>query len=513
MGETKKRALNWESVGPDALALLETLNSFEDFDMPLADGDCGYDDASEVNEVRERIATFIRDCAHAASFGDAGPSELAQLRARVKELEGALADVTSERDVMVAGGEEVGELDWVQALRHEEHEASLRATAAESALKAAREEQEAEDKARIGAWFDAGRQLEEFRDALKAAEERERELRDALLRAEIGIDHALHRPHEHNPLGPQSKGACEVLLRAEAAVRAALATPAPAEATGGSQAERERMAVFNAEDRMRERMQIRIDAAEAEVQRKDEALRPLAEIADKVDAYVAGGGGLPEKMVELCVRREMFDAARAALSPSTKAATPEKFCCVWHETGGTGPCSQYAANLATPPSLAEPGTRTEHCGCHAQLLKAKRDLESAQDAALEEAAQIALSGIGNPRLARFRDVAEAIRALKSKPAPSEPRQEVTPERKPTHRCKICGASWIYWPPDPTERVEALRGGWWSVCTPQPWKIFPGHAQDRPHPCGPCCDMAPMGDQIEALPAAPSPSSEKAGGES
>jgi hypothetical protein len=47
---------------------------------------------------------------------------------------------------------------------------------------------------------------------------------------------------------------------------------------------------------------------------------------------------------------------------------------------------------------------------------------------------------------------------------------------PTHRCKVCGALWFRWP-----------AGTWSLRSPT---------------CGPCCDNAQMGEQIEALPAPP-----------
>jgi hypothetical protein len=45
-------------------------------------------------------------------------------------------------------------------------------------------------------------------------------------------------------------------------------------------------------------------------------------------------------------------------------------------------------------------------------------------------------------------------------------------RKPTHRCKVCGAMWIDW------------GDSWSLFGRR---------------CGQCCDNVAMGDQIEALP--------------
>jgi hypothetical protein len=47
-----------------------------------------------------------------------------------------------------------------------------------------------------------------------------------------------------------------------------------------------------------------------------------------------------------------------------------------------------------------------------------------------------------------------------------------PARTPTHRCKRCGALWI--------------------SRPDSWSLFSRH-------CGPCCDNAAMGDQIEPLP--------------
>lgn len=54
-------------------------------------------------------------------------------------------------------------------------------------------------------------------------------------------------------------------------------------------------------------------------------------------------------------------------------------------------------------------------------------------------------------------------------------------RKPTHRCKVCGALWIDWGDS--------------------WSLFSRH-------CGQCCDNVAMGDQIEALPVIrPAPESE------
>lgn len=52
-----------------------------------------------------------------------------------------------------------------------------------------------------------------------------------------------------------------------------------------------------------------------------------------------------------------------------------------------------------------------------------------------------------------------------------------PEKRiPTHRCKRCGAMWI---------LGARNGENY-------WSLFSRH-------CGPCCDNAVMGDQIERLP--------------
>ena len=53
----------------------------------------------------------------------------------------------------------------------------------------------------------------------------------------------------------------------------------------------------------------------------------------------------------------------------------------------------------------------------------------------------------------------------------------------THRCKICGALWVLWPPNPAW-PPPLRDGSWSVLTPD---IM-----------GKCCDNEPMGAQIEPL---------------
>jgi len=64
----------------------------------------------------------------------------------------------------------------------------------------------------------------------------------------------------------------------------------------------------------------------------------------------------------------------------------------------------------------------------------------------------------------------------------------TGDRHPTHRCKVCGAYWILYPPNhhvPADHPE--RNGWWSLGTNEK--------------CGPCCDNVAMGDQIEELGAA------------
>lgn len=64
---------------------------------------------------------------------------------------------------------------------------------------------------------------------------------------------------------------------------------------------------------------------------------------------------------------------------------------------------------------------------------------------------------------------------------------------PTHRCKVCGALWRYWPKRDTGHDDS-------------WNL-------RSSTCGKCCDMAPMGDQIEPLtwehlPAAPTPAAQQ-----
>lgn len=48
------------------------------------------------------------------------------------------------------------------------------------------------------------------------------------------------------------------------------------------------------------------------------------------------------------------------------------------------------------------------------------------------------------------------------------------EYVPTHRCQVCGALWRYWPRRDTGIEDS-----WGVCTA----------------CGPCCDNAPMLEQI------------------
>ena len=90
---------------------------------------------------------------------------------------------------------------------------------------------------------------------------------------------------------------------------------------------------------------------------------------------------------------------------------------------------------------------------------------------------------------------------------AEPRHGVSPSvpwPPATHRCKVCGALWRL-NPALTPEQTGLRAAYplhiesWTCVTPQPWKVFPGHMLGQPSPCGPCCDNAPMGEQIEALP--------------
>lgn len=78
-------------------------------------------------------------------------------------------------------------------------------------------------------------------------------------------------------------------------------------------------------------------------------------------------------------------------------------------------------------------------------------------------------------------IAEAIEALEA--ARCE-HAALLVGRAPTHRCKVCGALWILWPPNPDHIVPDLRDGSWSLFSLR---------------CGKCCDNAPMGDQIEPLP--------------
>ena len=52
------------------------------------------------------------------------------------------------------------------------------------------------------------------------------------------------------------------------------------------------------------------------------------------------------------------------------------------------------------------------------------------------------------------------------------------DRTPTHRCKICGALWIFF-----SKTDSWPEASWSLYSPS---------------CGQCCDNAPMGDQIVDL---------------
>lgn len=55
---------------------------------------------------------------------------------------------------------------------------------------------------------------------------------------------------------------------------------------------------------------------------------------------------------------------------------------------------------------------------------------------------------------------------------------MTPAALPTHRCKTCGALWRFWPERDTGRADA-------------WNL-------RSAGAGPCCNNAPMGEQIEPM---------------
>ncbi len=62
----------------------------------------------------------------------------------------------------------------------------------------------------------------------------------------------------------------------------------------------------------------------------------------------------------------------------------------------------------------------------------------------------------------------------------------------THRCKVCGALWKLHPADPQYPPgHPLSSKTWSC-------VAPGPRRNWGSPCGKCCDMAPMGEQIEAL---------------
>lgn len=52
------------------------------------------------------------------------------------------------------------------------------------------------------------------------------------------------------------------------------------------------------------------------------------------------------------------------------------------------------------------------------------------------------------------------------------------EPAPTHRCNVCGAMWRFWPRRDTGHEDA-----WNM---------------RSNACGPCCDQAPMREQIQPL---------------
>jgi hypothetical protein len=67
---------------------------------------------------------------------------------------------------------------------------------------------------------------------------------------------------------------------------------------------------------------------------------------------------------------------------------------------------------------------------------------------------------------------------------------------PTHRCKVCGAGWRLNPPAFPKHCGPQGCKW---CRKGSWScVVPGDGRTWLNPCGPCCDMAPMADQIEPL---------------
>lgn len=92
---------------------------------------------------------------------------------------------------------------------------------------------------------------------------------------------------------------------------------------------------------------------------------------------------------------------------------------------------------------------------------------------LEEAAKYVdgFKGLGG-RFAAAPEIADSLRS-RALPTPAPPNYP------PTHRCKICGATW--W----LGQVPNVEGLSWSL---------------RSKTCGPCCDNVTMGEQIEPLSA-------------
>jgi hypothetical protein len=109
------------------------------------------------------------------------------------------------------------------------------------------------------------------------------------------------------------------------------------------------------------------------------------------------------------------------------------------------------------------------------------------------------------RVARLREFMETILACTSNVSAREEARAALADTDagkaldnspPTHRCKVCGAGWRLNPPAFPKHCGPQGCKW---CRKGSWScVVPGDGRTWLNPCGPCCDMAPMADQIEPL---------------
>jgi hypothetical protein len=500
----------------------------------------------ELSQLRARVREAeAQNNAEVEAAGRAA-GEIAALRARVKELEGLAEGRLKALEEKAADAKR----EWTRAENAErardvaEHRATTRAAerdaesahlrATESALKAMTEERD-----RLANERPLQNMLKRAQEAEARAEETSVEELKQALEAKYAAYRGIYAlwlrvARAMTPTGGPDITDEEVVVRVESAEarardletilreydqklaevwgkedaphavargwvetswRAALATPAPAEATGGPRFDAER-ALLNERKRL-----------QAEIQRKDEALREARIAIDHGRNRPHEHNPDPSWIPSTCdVFARGIAAIDAALSPSTKAATPvtraepdddprdlcpkcNEYRLYTRERDGSRACADpdCAWSSATPPSPAEPGTRTE--SAKYELWEA---LRHTNDSRVRDHVKRALAHLGEE--------------FASKPAPSEPRPLTPCEHG--HWDENCDD------PECTAHETKPR----PEVTPEPKCCIDDCGARATLRCVEArefyCERHSRGSCDKPLePAAPSPSSEKAGGES